>query len=103
MLNMMPLSRHALSLQTGLHRQFILGTVIPPTPHHPTPSTPSNIECDSFSWNPFQRATTIPHLPTVHEAVTPGFSYMTYPGKSNTWATGEADFVSEKIAAIGQW
>src|SRR5258705_12709826 len=31
MLNMMPLSRHVLSLQTGLHRQFILGTVIPPT------------------------------------------------------------------------
>src|SRR5258708_7047737 len=31
MLNMMPLSRHTLSLQTGLHRQFILGTVIPPT------------------------------------------------------------------------
>src|SRR5258708_18459166 len=28
---MMPLSRHALSLQTGLHRQFILGTVILPT------------------------------------------------------------------------
>src|SRR5258708_1402508 len=28
---MMPLSRHALSLQTGLHRWFILGTVIPPT------------------------------------------------------------------------
>ena len=32
MLYMMPLSRHALSLQTGLHRRFILGTVIPPTP-----------------------------------------------------------------------
>src|SRR5258705_6980493 len=32
MLYMMPLSRHALSLQTGLHRQFILGTVILPTP-----------------------------------------------------------------------
>src|SRR6266436_10432742 len=31
MLNMMPLSRHVLSLQTGLHRLFILGTVIPPT------------------------------------------------------------------------
>src|SRR5260221_8568533 len=31
MLNMMPLSRHALSLQTRLHRLFILGTVIPPT------------------------------------------------------------------------
>src|SRR5258708_2885205 len=31
MLYMMPLSRHALSLQTGLHRRFILGTVIPPT------------------------------------------------------------------------
>src|SRR5258708_26065642 len=31
MLNMMPLSRHALNLQTGLHRQFILGTVILPT------------------------------------------------------------------------
>ena len=31
MLNMMPLSRHVLSLQTGLCRQFILGTVIPPT------------------------------------------------------------------------
>src|SRR5258705_9005286 len=29
---MMPLSRHALSLQTGLHRLFILGTVTPPTP-----------------------------------------------------------------------
>ena len=29
---MMPLSRHVLSLQTGLHRWFILGTVIPPTP-----------------------------------------------------------------------
>src|SRR5258708_10677156 len=29
---MMPLSRHVLSLQTGLHRLFILGTVIPPTP-----------------------------------------------------------------------
>src|SRR5258708_38391914 len=29
---MMPLSRHALSLQTRLHRQFILGTIIPPTP-----------------------------------------------------------------------
>src|SRR5258706_7180673 len=29
---MMPLSRHALSLQTGLHRLFILGTVILPTP-----------------------------------------------------------------------
>src|SRR5260221_10647310 len=29
---MMPLSRHALSLQTGLHRQFILGTIILPTP-----------------------------------------------------------------------
>src|SRR5260221_8710860 len=28
---MMPLSRHVLSLQTGLHRQFILGTIIPPT------------------------------------------------------------------------
>ncbi len=41
MSNMMPLSRHTLSLQTRLHRQFILGTVIPPTlditalcPHH---------------------------------------------------------------------
>src|SRR5258708_1143395 len=32
MSNMMPLSRHMLSLQTGLHRQFILGTIIPPTP-----------------------------------------------------------------------
>src|SRR6266446_10549670 len=32
MLNMMPLSRHALSLQTGLHRQSILGTIISPTP-----------------------------------------------------------------------
>src|SRR5258707_10543024 len=32
MLNMMPLSRHALSLQTRLCRQFILGTIIPPTP-----------------------------------------------------------------------
>src|SRR6266436_8093754 len=32
MLNMMPLSRHVLSLQTGLPRQFILGTIIPPTP-----------------------------------------------------------------------
>src|SRR5258707_3734617 len=31
MLYMMPLSRHALSLQTGLHRRFILGTVILPT------------------------------------------------------------------------
>src|SRR5258708_29880919 len=31
MLDMMPLSRHALSLQTRLHRQSILGTVIPPT------------------------------------------------------------------------
>src|SRR5258708_17191934 len=31
MLNMMPLSRHALSLQTGLCRQFILGTIILPT------------------------------------------------------------------------
>src|SRR5258708_35902847 len=29
---MMPLSRHVLSLQTGLPRQFILGTVILPTP-----------------------------------------------------------------------
>src|SRR5258708_24102600 len=28
---MMPLSRHVLSLQTGLHRLFILGTVILPT------------------------------------------------------------------------
>src|SRR6266436_2987179 len=34
MSNMMPLSRHVLSLQTGLHRQFILGTVIPPTMVH---------------------------------------------------------------------
>src|SRR5260221_6359894 len=33
MLNMMPLSRHVLSLQTRLHRQFILGTIIPPTLH----------------------------------------------------------------------
>src|SRR5258708_10990426 len=31
MLNMMPLSRHVLSLQTRLHRWFILGTIIPPT------------------------------------------------------------------------
>src|SRR5258708_7939163 len=31
MWNMMPLSRHALSLQTRLHRQSILGTVILPT------------------------------------------------------------------------
>src|SRR5258708_7815429 len=31
MLYMVPLSRHALSLQTGLHRRFILGTIIPPT------------------------------------------------------------------------
>src|SRR5258708_20640126 len=31
MLYMMPLSRHMLSLQTGLCRQFILGTIIPPT------------------------------------------------------------------------
>src|SRR5258707_13709798 len=31
MLDMMPLSRHALSLQTRLHRQFVLGTIIPPT------------------------------------------------------------------------
>src|SRR5258708_38999933 len=31
MLYMMPLSRHALSLQTRLHRRFILGTVIVPT------------------------------------------------------------------------
>src|SRR5260370_27469488 len=29
----MPLSRHVLSLQTRLHRQFILGTVILPTLH----------------------------------------------------------------------
>src|SRR5258707_3300178 len=36
MLNMMPLSRHVLSLQTGLHRQFILGTTILPTPGHVT-------------------------------------------------------------------
>src|SRR5260221_3138564 len=35
MLYMMPLSRHVLSLQTGLHRRFILGTVIPPTPDNP--------------------------------------------------------------------
>src|SRR5258708_38709370 len=28
---MMPLSRHTLSLQTGLHRRFILGTIILPT------------------------------------------------------------------------
>src|SRR5258706_4493500 len=34
MLYMMPLSRHVLSLQTGLCRQFILGTIIPPTPDH---------------------------------------------------------------------
>src|SRR5258708_37993025 len=32
MLNMMPLSRYTLSLQTRLCRQFILGTVILPTP-----------------------------------------------------------------------
>src|SRR5258708_39858651 len=32
MLYIMPLSRHVLSLQTGLHRWFILGTIIPPTP-----------------------------------------------------------------------
>src|SRR5260221_9187841 len=31
MLNMMPLSRHMLSLQTRLHRWFILGTIILPT------------------------------------------------------------------------
>src|SRR5258707_7322090 len=31
MLNMMPLSRHAIRLQTRLHRQFTLGTVILPT------------------------------------------------------------------------
>src|SRR5260370_22646761 len=32
MLYMVPLSRNALSLQTGLHRRFILGSIIPPTP-----------------------------------------------------------------------
>src|SRR5258708_34937942 len=31
MLDMMPLSRHVLSLQTRLHRQFVLGTIILPT------------------------------------------------------------------------
>src|SRR5260370_35739903 len=32
MLNMTPLARHVLSLQTSLCRQFILGTIILPTP-----------------------------------------------------------------------
>src|SRR5258708_24730917 len=33
-------SRHVLSLQTELHRQFILGTIIPPTPESRTLITP---------------------------------------------------------------
>src|SRR5258708_34003207 len=47
MLNMMPLSRHTLSLQTRLHRQFILGTVIPPTLPNP-PTAPTPIEANTF-------------------------------------------------------
>ena len=39
---MMPLSRHVLSLQTRLHRQFILGTVIPPTLAFKRPGCPSS-------------------------------------------------------------
>ena len=51
MLNMMPLSRYMLSLQTGLHKQFILGTVILPTLDT---GVPSQSEVDSIPFDPPQ-------------------------------------------------
>src|SRR6266446_9137236 len=56
MLNMMPLSRHMLSLQTGLPRWFILGTIIPPT-LAPLPSRRSSPQPLSSSTSLHERKT----------------------------------------------